>query len=282
MPRRVRVSAAALALTAALLAGCQGEPSRPTLSWYINPDNGGQAQLAAKCTAAAGGRYRLVTSVLPNEATGQREQLVRRLAAEDASIDLMSLDPPFVAEFAAAGFLRPFADNEAEGLTDGVLDGPVESARWDGELVSVPFWANSQLLWYRKSVVAKAGVDPAGGPLTWEQVIAAAERTGTTVAVQGRRYEGYMVLINALVASAGGSILANPEAGKDARPALDSDAGRLGAAVISRLARSRAAAAGLSSADEEAARATFQRAGGGFMANWPYVYGAAQEAVADG
>jgi multiple sugar transport system substrate-binding protein len=284
MTRRAQAHAAAtaLVLAAALLTGCSGGSALPTLNWYINPDNGGQADLAAKCSAATGGRYRLVTSVLPNEATGQREQLVRRLAAEDASIDLMSLDPPFVAEFAAAGFLRPFADTEAQGLTDGVLDGPVESARWDGKLVSVPFWANSQLLWYRKSVAAKAGLDPAGRPLTWEEIIGAAERTGTTVEIQGRRYEGYMVLINALVASAGGAILADPEAGKDAKPALDSDAGRQGAAVISRLARSRAADPGLSSADEEAARAAFQGTGGGFMVNWPYIYGAAQEAVADG
>jgi len=283
MTRRARASAALLvfALVAAALSGCGGGPALLTLNWYINPDNGGQAELAAKCTAAAGGRYRLETSVLPNEATGQREQLVRRLAAEDDSIDLMSLDPPFVAEFAAAGFLRPFADSEAAALTDGVLEGPVESARWEGKLVSAPFWANSQLLWYRKSVAVEARLD-LGTPVTWEQIIGAAERTATTVEVQGRRYEGYMVWINALVASAGGSILADPEAGKDARPALDSDAGRRAAAVINRLARSAAADPGLSSADEEAARAAFQRERGGFMANWPYIYGAAQEAVADG
>ncbi|MGH9037890.1 MAG: extracellular solute-binding protein, partial [Acidimicrobiia bacterium] len=279
---RPRVTLSVLALVVATLSGCGGGPEESTLNWYINPDNGGQAQLAAKCTAAAGGRYRLETSVLPNEATGQREQLVRRLAAEDASIDLMSLDPPFVAEFAVAGFLRPFAEAEAEGLTDGVLEGPVESARWEGKLVSAPFWANSQLLWYRKSVAAEAGVDPGTRVVTWEEIIGAAEQTGTTVEVQGRRYEGYMVLINALVASAGGSILADPEAGKEARPALDSDAGRQGAAVIQRLARSRAADPGLSSADEEAARAAFQGERGGYMTNWPYVYGAAQEAVADG
>ena len=29
----------------------------------------------------------------------------------------MSLDPPFVAEFAEAGFLRPFTTAEAAGLT---------------------------------------------------------------------------------------------------------------------------------------------------------------------
>src|SRR3989442_7406285 len=154
-----------------MLTGCRGGsgPGIPVLNWYINPDNGGQAQLAAQCTAASAGRYRIRTSTLPNDATGQREQLVRRLAAKASSIAVMSLDRPFVAEFAEAGFLRPFTEGEAAAFTDGVLAGPIESARWAGRLVAAPFWANSQVLWYRKSVAAKAGLDPAGA--TWEEVI---------------------------------------------------------------------------------------------------------------
>ena len=97
----------------------------PTLIWYMNPDNGGQATLAEECTEAADGAYRIETQILPNEADAQREQLVRRLAADDSSIDLMSLDPPFVAEFANAGYLLAITDPEdVATLTDGVLDGP--------------------------------------------------------------------------------------------------------------------------------------------------------------
>jgi multiple sugar transport system substrate-binding protein len=202
----------------------------PVLNWYVNPDNGGQAHLAAQCSAASQGRYRIQVSTLPNDATAQREQLVRRLAAKDASIALMSLDPPFVAEFAEAGFLRPFTGAEAAPLTAGVLAGPVDSARWDGRLVAAPFWANSQLLWYRKSVAAKVGLDPT--TVTWERVIQAATQAGATVEVQGDRYEGYMVWISALVASAGGAILKDPEKGKDVTPGIDSEAGRRAAAVI--------------------------------------------------
>ena len=277
---RRTAAATALVTLASLLAGCGGEAPLPVLNWYINPDNGGQAHLAAQCSAASQGRYRLQVSVLPNEATAQREQLVRRLAARDASITLMSLDPPFLAEFAEAGFLRPFSDAEAAPLTEGVLAGSVESARWDGRLVAAPFWANSQLLWYRKSVAARAGLDPAD--VTWDRVIRAAVETGTTVEVQGARYEGYMVWISALVASAGGAVLKDPEKGKDVTPGIDSEAGRRAAAVIAELAHSPAADPALSTADEEAARAAFQSPRGGFMTNWAYVYGAATEAVASG
>jgi multiple sugar transport system substrate-binding protein len=278
--RRASVAAAALLLPS--VAACGSSSGRLTLNWYINPDNGGQAQLAAKCGAASNGAFRIKTSTLPNDATSQREQLVRRLAAEDASIDLMSLDPPFIPEFAEAGFLRPFSEAEGRELTAGVLSGPIDSATWGGQLVTAPFWANTQLLWYRKSVVQKAGLDPAANPVTWAQIIQTASTTGTTVGVQGNRYEGYMVWISALISSAGGRILENPEAGKDVKPLVNSEAGRKAATIVQGLARSPAADPALSTTDEEAARATFQGPKGGFMVNWAYVYGAAQEAVADG
>jgi multiple sugar transport system substrate-binding protein len=272
----------AIAALAALVASCHRAPGVPTLDWYVNPDNGGQARLAARCAAASNGRYRIRISALPKDATQQREQLVRRLAARDPSIDLMSLDVPFVPEFAAAGFLRPFTAAEAEAFTAGVLKGPLESATWRGRLWAAPFGANTQLLWYRKSVARRAALDPSAGPVTWAELVAAASRTGTTVAVQAKRYEGYMVWINALVASAGGRILEDPGAAGDARPALDSPAGRRAAATIAGLARSRAADPALSTADEESTRAAFQGPRGGFMVNWPYVYGAARAAVEAG
>ena len=284
-PARMRCAFfASAAVLAGVLVGCGGGSAGgpPELTWYINPDNGGQAELAAKCAGQSGGRYRIQTSTLPNDASAQREQLVRRLAAKDKGIDLMSLDPPFIAEFSQAGFLRPYTPAEASELTRGALEGAVQGATWQGRLMGAPFWANSQLLWYRKSVAAKAGIDPSRSPVTWDQVIGGARQTGTTVGVQARRYEGYMVLINALVTSAGGTILQDPEKGKDVTPSIGGTPGRRAAEVISNLARSGAADPALSTSDEEVARATFQGDKGGFMVNWAYVYGAAQEAVAEG
>jgi multiple sugar transport system substrate-binding protein len=284
--RRSRPRAAvpvALGLLAGALLACGGgdDSGTPTLTWYTNPDNGGQEKLAEECTEAADGAYRIEISVLPRDADSQREQLVRRLAANDSSIDLMSLDPVFVPEFAEADFLRPFTDDEAAALTDDVLDGAVTTSTWNDELVAAPFWANTQLLWYRKSVAEQAGLDPAGEPVTWDQIIDAAEQTGTTVDVTGARYEGYMVWINSLVASAGGEVLEDPAAGKDATPTLDTDAGRRAAEIIRKVARN-VAAPGLSTAIEEDARAAFQSDTGGFMVNWPYVYGAVLAGVEDG
>jgi multiple sugar transport system substrate-binding protein len=78
--RRGTAGAAALLVAAGTLAACGGDGGgTPTLTWYTNPDAGGQAEIASRCTEAADGRYRINTAVLPRDAAGQREQLVRRL-----------------------------------------------------------------------------------------------------------------------------------------------------------------------------------------------------------
>ena len=268
--------AVALALSSALLAACGGESSTPTLNWYINPDNGGQERLAKKCVDASNGAYQVDIQTLPNSASDQREQLVRRLAAQDSSIDVMSLDPPFVAEFANAGFLRPFSKEDEATFTDGVLKGPLETTYWNDQLVTAPFWANTQLLWFRKSAAEAAGVDPTAPGFTWDQMIKAAESQQKVIGVQANRYEGYMVWINALVVSAGGEIIGNVEAGKDATPEINSPAGDAAAEIVGGLARSPAAPPAMSTAGEEEARSVFQGDSGMFMVNWPYVYAAAQ------
>src|SRR3954453_10366375 len=177
-PRRSRrlrrgIAGAAAALVAAgTLAACGGGNSggTPTLTWYINPDSGGQDKIAAACSDASKGAYRIETSVLPRNSDAQREQLVRRLAAGDDSIDLMSLDVVFAPELAQAGFLAPVPDGVASEVSDGVVPGSLESAKWDGKLVAVPFWANTQLLWYRKSVAEAAGLDLTQ-PGPWVQLV---------------------------------------------------------------------------------------------------------------
>jgi multiple sugar transport system substrate-binding protein len=282
--RRHAMALVAVGMLALACAGCGGgSGGTPQVQWYINPDNGGQAVIAKRCTKAAGGRYQIKTQLLPRSASDQREQLLRRLAAGDSSVDLMSLDPVFVPEFAQAGFLAPIPPREAKAFREGVVRPAVEGATWKGRLVTVPFWANTQVLWYRKSVARKAGLAIGSGPVTWQQIIDAARKTHTTVGVQAKRYEGYTVLINALIESSGGQIIRNPGAATDKiKLGINSPAGRRAAATIQSIVRNGVGGPSMSNEDEEAARAEFQTSAGGFMVNWPYVWQAAQAAIADG
>ncbi|WP_406300240.1 extracellular solute-binding protein [Embleya sp. NBC_00888] len=282
MLRRRGLWAVALALVASVVGCGGGSSGPPVLNWYVPPDNGAYQKLADRCSQASGGAYRVKVSVLPTDASGQREQLVRRLAAKDSSIDVMALDPVFVPEFAEAGFLRPFDPAEAAALTEGMLSSAVESSGWRNRLVAAPFRANTQLLWYRKSVAAAAGLD-LSRPVSWDEVITAAEKTRKTVSVPAKRYEGITVWVNGLVTGAGGAIVRDVEKGVDLKPTLqEGGSGKRAAEVMRRLGRSSAAPANLATSIEDDTRTTFQSGSGGFMVNWTYARGAAAEAVDDG
>ncbi|SFD84706.1 carbohydrate ABC transporter substrate-binding protein, CUT1 family [Blastococcus tunisiensis] len=285
--RRGVAGAAALLVTAGTLAACGSDGGgASTLTWYINPDAGGQAEIADRCTEAAGGRYTIETALLPRDAASQREQLIRRLAANDNSIDLMSLDPPFIPEFAQAGFLAPVPEDVAEAVTEDVVDSAVEGSTWDDELVAVPFWANTQVLWYRESVAEAAGLDMSE-PVTWEQIVQAAEETGTLVGAQGTRAESLTVWFNALIESAGGEIITDPSPEDPAQIelGLTSDAAVRAAEVMQMVAESDAAGAAFSTSNEDSTATGFESENGGFQVNYPFVYpralGAAEAGTLD-
>ncbi|WP_188113299.1 extracellular solute-binding protein [Nocardioides humilatus] len=264
----ILATAATLGLVATLLSAC-GSDSDDALVWYINPDSGGQAAVAKACSKELG--FEITTQVLPQAAGEQRIQLARRLAAEDPSIDLMSIDPPYTAEFANAGYLAPLPDDLQQRLRDQAFTGAAAAATWDDQLVVAPFWSNTQVLWYRKSFAEKAGLDLTQ-PVTWDQIIQAAADNGGKVAVQSNKYEGYAVWINALIAGAGGAIATDTEKGADATIEVDSAAGDDAAGVISELASSSAAPADMSVAQEGQAGATFGGDTGAFMVNWTYIW----------
>ena len=267
--RRGLAAAACLVTISGLLAACSSSGSGKTdLVWYINPDSGGQAKVAANCSTD---QYTISTQVLPQDANEQRIQLARRLAAQDSGIDIMSIDPPFTAEFSNAGFLAPLPQSLQDKLSQQSFKSATDAATWNGKLVVAPFWSNTQVLWYRKSFVKKAGIDMSK-PVTWDQIINAAAKNGGKVAVQSNKYEGYVVWINALISGAGGEIATDTSKGLDMKLEINSPAGDKAAAIIDKLAHSSAAPADMSVAQEGQAGSTFATPQGSFMVNWTYIY----------
>jgi multiple sugar transport system substrate-binding protein len=287
--QRIGIVAVATIAGPMMLLGCGGDESgTPTLTWYINPDPNppsgfsgafGQAGIAERCSTE---QYKIETQLLPTSATEQRVQLLRRLTADDPSIDLMSLDPVFTAEFAAADALLPFSADQKAALSDGMLQGAIDGATFDGQLVVAPLWANTQVLWYRKSVADKAGLDMTQ-PVTWDQIIDAASDNGGYVGVQANKYEGYVVWINALIEGAGGDIVSETEKGPDATIDIGSEAGVEAAQVIEKLAASPAAMSDLSVSNEGTVLGPFATDRGAFQVNWTFVYNnyAGDEATLD-
>ena len=268
--RRWAAPAGALTLACGVLAGCSGGDSGKTeLIWYTNPDAGGQAAVAEACSTDA---YTISTQVLPQNSSQQRIQLARRIAAGDPAIDLMSLDPPFTAEFANAGYLAEIPQELQDKFREQAFESASAAATWEDRLVVAPFWSNTQVLWYRKSFADKAGIDMEQ-PVTWDQIITAASENGGQIGVQANKYEGYSVWINALISGAGGDIATETDAGADAQIDIASDAGQEAARVIQELAESEAAPADLSVSNEGTAGTTFGGDQGSFLVNWTYIWG---------
>jgi multiple sugar transport system substrate-binding protein len=227
------VSVAAAALTCAL-AACGGEfgrnvPDLPIVTWYVGPDRLDAAALAATCNDEAQRRYSIRVEQLPADAARRHALLVRRLLADDGSMDLLSLDSAWTAEFAAAGFLAPVPDAQAATLSEGVTPAALAAATHDGRLVAAPWFLDPQVLWFRGNTAERAGLDTSR-PISWDDLVAGAQRLGVTVEIEDRDGSGLSEWVNALVAGSGGSLLSG--AGRSPEVGLDSDAGRAAASVV--------------------------------------------------
>ena len=259
-----------LVLAATPLACNPSSAASNTVTFYIFKEPSGAFQRAADlCTQGAQGRYRIRLALLPAGADDQRQQLVRRLAAHDPSIDIMGLDVVWAPEFAEAGWIRPVPDSIKAEVTAGTLPAALKTATWKKTLYALPYNTNTQLLWYRKDLVPTP-------PATWDQMIDQAvslRRQGKPglIEVQGAQYEGLVVWFNSLVASAGGRILDD-----DGKLAVD-DTSRQAAEVMHRLATSPAADPSLSNMMEDDTRLAFESGRAAFELNYPFVYPSARQ-----
>jgi len=191
--------------------------------------------------------------------------MVRRLAAHDASLDILGLDVTWEPEFAQAGWIVPWTGTYKAQAEAGTLQPALQTAMWKGQLVAVPDNTNTQLLWYRSDLVPTP-------PTTWAQMIADAEQLAKEgkphyIEIQGAQYEGTTVWFNTMVASAGGTVL-NPDATKVTLGAPAAKA----LSIMKQLASSPAADPSLSVQMENPNRLAMEAGTAAFELNYPFVY----------
>jgi multiple sugar transport system substrate-binding protein len=257
------LSAAVLLGLAACGGGGSGGAAKLNL-WVFQEPSGSFTSAAKRCSAASKGQYTISFNALSNDADQQRQTLVRRLAAKDSSIDIAGMDVVWTAEFATAGWIKPWPARYANVLKKGTLAGPLKTATYRGRIWAAPANTNTQLLWYRKDLVKT----PAA---TWDGLIDQAVKLPKAgrIEIQGAQYEGIVVWFNSLVQSAGGLIVRN---GKS-----DPSAAWLKAATImKRLATSKAADPSISAQKEDQNRIAFEQGEAAFEVNYPFIYPSAK------
>jgi multiple sugar transport system substrate-binding protein len=279
MRRRTRFSkrptalgAIALVLTGLVVAGCgsgsSGGPATLNL-WVFQEPSGSFTDAARRCSEQSHGRYKITFNPLSNSADQQRQTLVRLLAAKSSDIDIAGMDVVWTAEFADAGWIKPWPEPFAARMRRGTLAGALKTATWRGRLWAAPANTNTQLLWYRKDLVR----NPAR---TWDGLITQASRLPKAgrIEIQGAQYEGVVVWFNALVQSAGGTII-------EGNKVTLGKPGLTAARIMKRLATSPAADPSISAQMEDQNRLAFEAGHAAFEVNYPFVYPSAKADVPD-
>jgi multiple sugar transport system substrate-binding protein len=260
--------ASAVLISSALAAcGTSSAGTGPvTLNLYLYPDSSGATQQAIKnCDNQSHNKYTISYQQLPTASDDQRQQLVRRLAAHDNTIDIMGLDVTWEAEFAEAGWIVPWTGANKAAAENGTLKPALQTAIWRGKLYAVPDNSNTELLWYRSDLVPNP-------PKTWAQMISDAEQLAKEgkphyIEIQGAQYEGATVWFNTMVSSAGGTVL-NQDATK---VTLGSPAVKA-LTIMKQLASSSAADPSLSVQMENQNRLAMEAGTAAFELNYPFVY----------
>ncbi|RRN55070.1 extracellular solute-binding protein [Pseudoxanthomonas sp. SGNA-20] len=173
-PRLLR--ACLLPLLALLLAGCGGDPAaQPVRFWAM----GREAEVVSVLVEEFERESGIEVEIQQIPWTAAHEKLLTAFAA-DAMPDVCQLGNTWIPEFAQLGALQPLqarVDASASIEPADYFQGIWDTAVVDGQLVGVPWYVDTRLLFYRKDLLREAGVGQL--PRTWaewEQAMAAVKR----------------------------------------------------------------------------------------------------------
>lgn len=271
--RRARMAVPlVLAVAATSLAACSSDAQGKVINLYGGAASVGFDKIIAECNEAAGGRYTIVGNLLPSDADSQREQLVRRLAANDAGMDLLGMDVTWTAEFAEAEWIIPLTDAQKAEVNAGVLQPPIDTATWKDVQYGIPKHTNVQILWYRKSLVPQP-------PETWDEMIQMAQELKKQnkpyeIGLTAAQYEGYVVNVNNFFNAFGAKFV-----NEDSTQALVGPEAVQALELLKKVATSGVTSASLSNAQEPEVFADLEAGRSAFSVNWPYVLSAMRGAA---
>lgn len=265
----------AMVAAASVLTACGSGARGLVISFYTPAADGATfAEVARRCSQEARGRFTIAHVSLPRAPGAQRLQYARRLAGHDRTLDVMSLDVIWTAEFAEAGWVLPLSDDpagraEADATVD-TLPGPLATAGWKHQLYAAPITTNTQLLWYRTDLIPEPPSDWNGMVATAARLHAAGEPSW--IAVQANQGEGLVVWFNTLLVSGGGQVLS-----EDGRHVTLTDTAAHRAATVNalRILKTVATASGadpsITRTDESTARLAVEQGRAALEVNWPFV-----------
>ncbi|GLR86385.1 ABC transporter substrate-binding protein [Bradyrhizobium iriomotense] len=201
----------------------------------------------------------------------QAQYLNTVMSAKDSSLDVLILDVIRPAQFAAAGWLSPFAGRDLQSY----LRPYAEANTVDGKVVALPAFADAMFLYYRKDLLDKYGLPP---PKTWDELAIAAKKVTEGehsqdlqgLSFQGKAIEGAVCTFLLPYWSQGKTVV---EGGK---LTFDRDAATKSLALWKSFAEAGVAKKNISEVATDDTRKEFQAGNVVFAVNWGYAWALSQ------
>jgi multiple sugar transport system substrate-binding protein len=196
-----------------------------TITWFASRDTTGYSQQQVDAFNAQNPSIQISYQEQGATTTDLHDKFVTIATAQDSSADIVSMDVPFVPEFAAAGWTIPVEDILPEPEREAFFPGTIEGATYDDQLYAVPWYNNGPGLFYRKDLLDEAGMEP---PKSYDELVEASKQLQTAdmsgFIFQAAQTEGGLISWLEVLWGYGGEILNDDGevALKDGTAAVDS------------------------------------------------------------
>jgi multiple sugar transport system substrate-binding protein len=145
---------------------CDGEFEGPvtlTLSIHTGTNAGAWFDQAAEFNEGLGAELGITVDVIPIGETAYETAIVSAAASGDLP-DIISMDGPFLYNFAWNGFLRSIESCISQESRDSFLGSIIEQGTYEGELFSLGSFDSGLGLWGHKSALEEVGARIPAGP----------------------------------------------------------------------------------------------------------------------
>jgi trehalose/maltose transport system substrate-binding protein len=213
---------------------------------------------------------RVQSESIPWNSDEQHQFYVVNLEGGKPGFDVLMLDVIWTPEFARAGWLLDLTEFVPPAERSPHFPVALESATLDGRLWAIPWLMNVGVLYYRKDLLDKYGLQP---PATYSELVAQVRRIRSGerdprlqgFLWQGKQYEGMVVNVlegfwanGTTVLGPSGAVFPEPDRAEEVLRFLRS------------LVESGVSPAWTTAAEEELTRRAFQERQAIFLRSWPY------------
>jgi multiple sugar transport system substrate-binding protein len=154
----------------------QGTGTATTVVWFAARDTTGYTPKQVEAFNTANKNIQIDYQEQGATTQDLHDKFVTVAGAKDPSVDIVSMDVPYVPEFAAAGWTISVEDILTADEQAKFFQGTLHGATYQGKLGGVPWWNNGPGLYYRKDLFAAKGLQP---PKTYDELLNAAKTLQT-------------------------------------------------------------------------------------------------------